>query len=184
MPQRHAFFTHQRPLAGAPGGALHSCARGPRSPLAQGVACLHKLAILYPVFALALWTCVVLLKIPIMRFRSALRRETNAGDYRYGESTAMPPYVSLPNRNYMTLLEIPLLFYVGCLLIYVTGITSPTMLALAWAYVAAHVAHSLIHLGYNNVMHRLAAFALSNLLLIALWVLAAVQVLAAAPAAA
>lgn len=145
---------------------------------------MHNLAILYPIFALVLWTCVVLLQIPIARFRSAARRETGPGDYRYGESAAVPPYVSLPNRNYMNLLEIPVLFYVGCLLIYVTAITSPAMLALAWAYVLARVVHSLIHLSYNNVMHRLAAFALSNLLLIALWVLAAVQVFSAAPAAA
>ncbi len=141
-------------------------------------------AILYPVFALALWTCVVLLQIPVARFRSAARRETHAGDYRYGESAAVPPQVCLPNRNYMNLLEIPVLFYVVCLLVYVTGSASPAMLALAWAYVLMRVVHSLIHLSYNDVIHRLAAFTLSNLLLIALWVLAAMQVFAAAPAAA
>ena len=31
--------------------------------------------------------------------------------------------------------------------------------------------HSLIHVTYNNVMHRLAAFALSNLVLAVFWVL-------------
>lgn len=145
---------------------------------------MHKLAILYPIFALALWTSLVLLQIPIARFRSALRCETSAGDYRYGESAAVPPYVCLPNRNYMNLLEIPVLFYVACLLIYVAGSASPAMLALAWGYVLLRVVHSLIHLSYNNVMHRLAAFALSNLLLIALWVLTALRLFAAPPAAA
>ncbi len=141
------------------------------------------LAILYPVFALACWTSLVLLQIPIARFRAGARREIRTEDFKYGESASVPPYVSIPNRNYMNLLEVPVLFYVVCLLSYVTGGASPLMLAIAWAYVALRVVHSLIHLSYNNVMHRLTAFASSNLLLIALWVLAAMQVLANAPQA-
>jgi hypothetical protein len=34
------------------------------------------------------------------------------------------------------------------------------------------VVHSLIHLSYNDVYHRLAAFAASNGVLLVLWVLA------------
>jgi hypothetical protein len=139
------------------------------------------LAILYPVFALACWTSLVLLQIPIARFRAGARREIRADDFKYGESASVPAYVRIPNRNYMNLLEIPVLFYVVCLLSYVTGGASPLMLAMAWAYVALRVVHSLIHLSYNNVMHRLMAFASSNLLLIALWVLAAMQMSANAP---
>ena len=43
---------------------------------------------------------------------------------------------------------------------------------LAWAYVALRVVHSLIHLSYNHVYHRLAAFVVSNGVLAALWALA------------
>jgi hypothetical protein len=135
-------------------------------------------AILYPVFALALWTSLVLLLIPIARIRAARRREIVANDFKYGESPSVPPHVSIPNRNYMNLLELPVLFYVVCLLIYVTGVTSATMVSAAWAYVALRVVHSAIHLTYNHVIHRLGAFALSNGVLVVLWMLAAVQVLA------
>ena len=141
------------------------------------------LAILYPIFALAFWTSLVLLQIPIARFRAGARREIRVDDFKYGESASVPPYVSIPNRNYMNLLEVPVLFYVVCLLSFVTGGASPVMLVVAWAYVALRMVHSLIHLSYNNVMHRLVAFASSNLLLIALWVLAAMQMLANAPQA-
>jgi hypothetical protein len=129
--------------------------------------------ILQPVFALAFWTACVLLLIPIARFRAGLRGQLRVNDFKYGESTSVPPHVSLPNRNFMNLLEMPVLFYVVCLVIQVTGCVSPGMLALAWAFVAARVLHSLIHLTYNRVMHRLAAFGLSNGVLIALWVLVA-----------
>jgi hypothetical protein len=137
-------------------------------------------AILYPVFALALWTGLVLLLIPIVRIRAGQRREIVPNDFKYGESASVPPQVSIPNRNYMNLLELPVLFYVVCLLIYVTGVTSGAMVSVAWAYVALRVVHSGIHLTYNHVIHRLCAFALSNAVLVLLWVLGVTQVVARA----
>ena len=129
-------------------------------------------AILQPVFALALWTFCVLGLIPIARVRAGRRREIVPDDFKYGESARVPPHVSLPNRNYMNLLELPVLFYAACLLIQITGIATPAMLTLAWAYVGLRVLHSLVHLSYNQVIHRLAVFATSNFVLMALWVLA------------
>jgi hypothetical protein len=50
---------------------------------------------------------------------------------------------------------------------------------LHWPYVGLRVIHSIIHLTYNHMMHRLIFFALSNLVLIGLWVMAATQVASA-----
>lgn len=140
-----------------------------------------KTAILYPIFALALWTSLVLLQIPIARFRSALKREIVADDFKYGESASVPAHVSIPNRNYMNLLELPVLFYVVCLLIYVTGSASQAMVTVAWVYVALRVLHSVIHLSYNHVIHRLVVFAASNAVLATLWVLAGLKIFSEAP---
>jgi hypothetical protein len=126
--------------------------------------------ILYPMLSLVALTLVVLLLIPYARFRAAARGEVTAADFRYGESTNVPGEVSLPNRNLMNLLELPVLFYVGCLAFYVTGAVDTSAVVLAWAYVALRAAHSVIHLTYNNVFHRLAAFAASNAVLLALWI--------------
>ena len=138
-------------------------------------------AILYPMFALAAWTLVVLLLIPVARVRAARRREVVADDFRYGESATVPPAVSIPNRNYMNLLELPMLFYVVCIVLYLTAGASTTTIALAWAYVALRIGHSLIHLTYNRVVHRLAVFAASNVALVMLWVAAGIHVAAGAP---
>jgi len=127
-------------------------------------------AILYPIFALAWWTSCVLLLIPIARIRAGRRREIIVDDFKYGESSAVPPHVSIPNRNYMNLLELPVLFYVAGILLLVSPCASSVAIYLAWAYVGLRVVHSVIHLTYNNVLHRLAAFASSNAVLIALWV--------------
>ena len=126
--------------------------------------------ILFPMVALAALTFIVLLLIPVARFRAAARGQVTAADFRYGESAHVPGEVSLPNRNLMNLLELPVLFYVGCLAFYVTDTVDTAAVVLAWAYVALRAVHSAIHLSYNKVFHRLSAFAASNVVLVALWV--------------
>ena len=138
-------------------------------------------AILYPMFALAAWTLCVLLLIPLVRSRAALRREIVVDDFRYGESPNVPGTVSIPNRNYMNLLELPMLFYIVCLVLYVTGAASSLAIAIGWAFVAFRIVHSVIHLTYNRVLHRLAAFTAANFALAFLWVIAAAHLVAAAP---
>jgi len=127
--------------------------------------------------ALAALTFGVLLLIPIARFRAAFRGKVNAGDFRYGESARVPGEVSLPNRNFMNLLEMPLLFYVACIALYATGKADDAAVALAWAYVALRAAHSAVHLTYNHVFHRLAAYAASAVVLFVIWMRLALALL-------
>ena len=129
-------------------------------------------AILYPMFALATWTSLVLLLVPFRRIRAVARREVTEADFKLGESSAVPPAVSIPNRNYMNLLEAPMLFYVVCLIFYAGAATTTNVILLAWAYVALRLIHSAIHLTYNKVLHRVLVFAASNAVLIVLWVMA------------
>lgn len=124
-----------------------------------------------PMGAMALLTFAVLLFIPIRRFRAGARGLVTADDFRFGESASVPPDVSIPNRNYMNLLELPTLFFPACLMFYVAGRVDAAAVATAWAFVALRAIHSAVHLTYNNVRHRLAVFALSNVVLGALWVL-------------
>jgi hypothetical protein len=42
--------------------------------------------------------------------------------------------------------------------------------ALAWGFVIARVLHSLVHLLYNDVLHRLAVFSVGVIVLGAMWV--------------
>lgn len=124
-----------------------------------------------PMGAMALLTFLVLGFIPARRFRAAFAGRVKADDFKFGESPAVPGDVSIPNRNFMNLLELPVLFYVAGLMYYVAGRLDQAALIVAWAYVALRAIHSLIHLTYNNVMHRLTAYALSNFVLMAFWVL-------------
>lgn len=132
-------------------------------------------AILHPMFALAGLTGAVLLLILAVRVRAVRRRQIGIADFSHGESPAVPDAVRLPNRNYMSLLELPVLFYVVCLIFYVAVPPAPEAVWLAWAYVVLRALHSAVHLTYNHVLHRLLAFAASNGVLVAMWILAAMR---------
>jgi hypothetical protein len=127
--------------------------------------------IFLPMGALAFLTFLVLVQIPIRRIGASRKGLVRGADFRFGESAAVPGPVSIPNRNYMNLLELPVLFYVGALMYEVSGKVDGLVLTLAWCYVACRAAHSIIHLTYNHVFHRLAAFTASNLVLLLFWIL-------------
>ena len=130
---------------------------------------MDRSSILLPVIALATLTFAVLLLIPIRRFRAGFRGQVTSADFKFGESERVPDEVKLANRNYMNLLEIPVLFYTVCILFFVTETVDPLAVQLAWAYVALRAVHCAIHVTYNKVRHRLYAFALSNVALIVMW---------------
>ncbi len=131
--------------------------------------------IFWPVLCLVLWTFLVLVQVPIRRFHAAFKGRVVASDFRYGESGHVPADVALPNRVFMNLVEVPTLFYVLCLILYVTGTVTPACVALAWLYFALRIAHSLIYLTYNHVVHRFAVFATSNLVVLAMLICLAVR---------
>jgi hypothetical protein len=124
-----------------------------------------------PMGALAFLTFAVLLLIPIRRFQAGAAGQTVREDFRFGESASVPGHVSIPNRNYMNLLELPMLFYVGSLMFFLTGKVDAVVLGVAWLYVALRLVHSAIHLTYNHVTHRLVPFAASNVVLMVYWAL-------------
>jgi hypothetical protein len=124
-----------------------------------------------PMGALAFMTFGVLILIPIRRFRAGAAGQIVADDFKFGESSTVPGHVSIPNRAMMNLLELPMLFYVGSLMFFVTGKVDGMVLGVAWAYVALRAIHCAIHLTYNKVQHRLIPYALSNVALITYWLL-------------
>ncbi len=131
---------------------------------------MNQESILLPMVALVMVTFAVLLLIPYKRFKAGRSERVTVDDFKFGESNNVPPDVSIPNRNLVNLLEMPVLFYVACLTLYVTKSVDAMLLFLAWLYFALRVAHSLVHLTYNKVFHRLTVYAASNVILAVIWI--------------
>ena len=80
-------------------------------------------------------------------------------------------------ENFSNLLETPVLFYVLCLALYVTGSATEVQIFLAWLYVALRVVHSGIHVTVNHVVSRWFFYVSSTLCLFAMWVIFATTLL-------
>ncbi|MBS0448932.1 MAG: MAPEG family protein [Proteobacteria bacterium] len=72
--------------------------------------------------------------------------------------------------NFRNLFEAPVLFYALIAMALAVRLWPSWLVDCAWIYVALRALHSLIHCTYNNVMHRLAAFATSLALLVVMWI--------------
>ena len=119
--------------------------------------------------ALVLLTFAVRGYMGYKRFSAGFAGRVKAGDFRYGETANVPPDVAVVNRNFMNLLEAPVLFYALCLALYATRHVTEFTLSMAWLYVALRFAHTGFHLFYNRILYRFTPYALSNVLLAFLW---------------
>jgi hypothetical protein len=126
-------------------------------------------AIFGPMVVLVLLTMLVLVYTGFKRFGAGFAGRVRAGDFRYGETANVPPDVAVANRNFMNLLEAPVLFYTLSLAVFVTHQVTEWMLGLAWLYVALRIVHTFIHLSYNKILHRFSSYAASNLVLLVMW---------------
>lgn len=79
--------------------------------------------------------------------------------------------------NLRNLFEIPVLFYVLCVMAYASQVVSPVLVMGAWMFVILRALHSFIHCTYNRVVHRFTVYVLSTLTLFAMWVVFAINLL-------
>ena len=76
--------------------------------------------------------------------------------------------------------EVPVLFFAVCLLFLAAFETTPTVVALAWAFVFFRVVQALVQLTTNTIFPwRFGAFLLGTLALVAIYIIAVLQYLAA-----
>jgi hypothetical protein len=133
-------------------------------------------SILWPLFAMVLLTCIVWARLYIERVGEMRERRIRPQAIATAKQAAETLQRVGAMDNLRNLLELPVLFYVLCILLLVTGKASALHCALAWLFVAGRIAHSWIHCTYNRVMHRLYAFAVSSFALWAMWLVFAWQI--------
>jgi len=138
---------------------------------------LNPKLIFLPVLALVLWTFIVLLILPFRRFALIRSGQVGINDFKLQETERVAEVAVQVNRNYMNLLEMPVLFYLACVLLYLLDGVTNLSLILAWSYLGLRVVHSLIHLTYNKVFHRFLVFAGSNVVLLGMWLVFLTQLI-------
>ena len=127
------------------------------------------LNILYPLFVMVLLPATVVLLIFIFRVKAVLDGKLAAQHFALKTTEDMSPLLIKLAHNLANLFEVPVLFYTVCVLAVAIPVVDERLILLAWCYVASRYLHSLIHITYNKVLHRVTVFFVSNVFLIIMW---------------
>ncbi len=136
-------------------------------------------AILLPCAALALWTFGIMGLMYRRRVAEMRRERIRPQSVALSQEAARLLTDTRASDNYRNLFELPVLFYALCLCVAVSGAVDALYVAGAWLFCASRVVHSLIQVGSNVVMQRLRSFALGALVLAALWLRFAIELVVA-----
>ena len=137
---------------------------------------INPTAIFVPMLIVVALTFLAFFRMAAARFAIAGSFDMNF--YRVHQGTPEPASAAVTVRHYGNLFELPVLFYAACLTAYLLDAVGPWSLRLAWAFVVLRLVQSAVHLTYNNPMHRGVAFILSMFVLLALWVMLALDIFA------
>ena len=136
--------------------------------------------IIAPVIALAGWTIIIwawmlVTRLPALRAAGVRLGKLRGGTGR-GAEGVVPDEVQWKAHNYNHLHEAPTVFYAVALALAVMGHGDGLNAELAWLYVALRIVHSLIQTLWNKVIWRLTVYVASQLVIAALVISAACQI--------
>ncbi len=129
-------------------------------------------AILGPVFAMVFLTLLVWVYMYVRRIRFITSSNISPVDLAVPGALAQlsPPEVSNPSDNLKNLFEIPVIFYVLGLYLFVANQVDDIYVIAAWGFVVFRAVHSAVHCTINIVMLRFYLYLASTL---AVWFIAA-----------
>ncbi|MBX7148571.1 MAPEG family protein [bacterium] len=129
-----------------------------------------ELCFLSTIFAMFVLANVVLFRLAFARDRGVKAKQVSMDYYKLFNQGDETEGAIKAKRNLANLFEMPVFFYAAVIVIFITHRLDPLFHGLAWAYVGLRVVHTLIHLTFNHVMLRFAAFLTSNIILIVMWI--------------
>ncbi len=130
---------------------------------------MNPFALVYPMAAMVVLTAIVLVRMVAGRFAVVRSGEVDARFYKTYQGDTEPRVAAQHTRHFANLFENPVLFYAACVTAMVTAQGAGVIVWLAWAYVACRVVHALVHLGSNRIYPRMAVYAASWIVLLAMW---------------
>jgi hypothetical protein len=123
-----------------------------------------------PCFAMVFLTLLVWVYMYIRRISFITNRKLTPKELTpIAFSQISPPAVSNPSDNLKNLFEIPIIFYVLVLYLFVTKQVDTVYVNAAWFFVVFRVLHSIVHCTFNRIILRFYLYLFST---IAVWFIA------------
>lgn len=127
--------------------------------------------VLFPAFALMGLTMIMIFRLGLARFGAVRSGSIDARFFRLYRGYEEPEQLAVQSRHVVNLFEAPVLFYVISITAFVTQLQGTLILTVAWSFVVLRFLHSYVHLTSNNVLLRFRIYAISMLVLLAMWVI-------------
>lgn len=131
---------------------------------------LNPVHILFPIVAMVALVVFVVVRIARSRIRAVRRRDISVGFYKLYQGSEEPDELRALRRHFANLFELPILFYVACIVAYVSVQVDIFLVLLAWLFVVSRYVHSYIHLTSNIVIYRFRVYGIGLAVLVLMWV--------------
>jgi hypothetical protein len=135
-------------------------------------------AIFCPVLAQMIFTIILLFRMAWVRRQALIAGETTYSAIAL-DASRWPEDALKSANSFGNQFELPVLFYILCLMAYQTAAAGHLMVLLAWGFVASRVVHAYIHSTSNYVPRRAMAFGVGLLIVMAMIGLLLLHLLAA-----
>ncbi|WDZ77313.1 MAPEG family protein [Ensifer adhaerens] len=106
--------------------------------------------------------------------RMSLVRAGKANSAQFRENRDEPSESLVVKNSIANQFELPVLFYVCCVLLYITEADNIVSVVLAWLFVVLRYVHAFVHVTSNRIRYRRPLFMGSVATLFAMWVWLAV----------
>ena len=128
---------------------------------------------LWPLVIHALVTLALYIPMSKARIRTVKDGKVKGGVYKLNQGEpeeSLRFSNAIRNQN-----ESGVMFYAGVLAAFASNNQNYILMLLAWAFVIVKVVHVYVHVSTNNLRHRRPIFTIAYFILIAFWVVFAVQ---------
>ena len=129
---------------------------------------MNQIAIFWPMLAHVLLVYIVYGVMGRRRFGAVRTGEASADQFK--DRTREPKSSVTVANNLMNQFELPVLFHMLGLALYVTNGVNHLTLALMWIFILSRYVHAWIHLTANRVILRSRAFAVGAAVLAVAWI--------------
>jgi hypothetical protein len=128
------------------------------------------LSLVYPMFAMVVLTYAVATIMFLARLTAVRSGKLKVGYFKTYNIADPGEAVIKTARHYSNLFELPVLFYVVCIVAMFVPTTPERIQTWAWLFVAARVAHAYLHIGPNKLVPRMLSFIAGFLIVLGMWI--------------
>ena len=134
---------------------------------------MAKYTIILPLMTMVFLTFLVTIRLMIVTTRATLKKDVRYSFFRLFTTPGLetPFIIESARQHYKNMFELPILFYLLCILFLLFNNFTSIDVYLAWGFVISRIVHSIIRIPNQNVNYRFAAFLIGFIILLIEWIL-------------